>query len=486
MGGKGAFLARFLANLTGSKAETLRLSPAQRLPLSASGKRIELQDSALRIELGARQLDLHPERSIDGSAISGPPDLLVFDPSRYYSGCGHFLRLAPNQKLRIDTRDDQFRAVLSNEAAGGKHKLEIAHEGDALVLRESNPDVSTFVSLLDHELGMNRFVGRRIQALERLIEVYGGPIQALPADTAYDLLREVNGLLEDDPYRARDSRGEPGGVVKLPPAKSVILIGDLHARVDNLLTVLSHNGFLEALDRDEAALVIIGDSVHSDDDETLEDMDSSVLMTDLILKLKQSFPSSVFLLLGNHESFSPEVSKGRVAQGLLWGKRLVELRGDRYRGELTKFYSRCPLVAYSDVFCACHAGPPQSKVTLDAVIDARQQPHLLHDLTWTRQRAPGYPQGYAGGDIRRFKTLFGLGKDAAFIVGHFPRSDTASVWLNTGKVEGHHVVYSSRPHEVGVFTQIEGEMLPQVYKSEPLASWMNDRASSEVSGELPG
>ena len=65
---------------------------------------------------------------------------------------------------------------------------------------------------------------------------------------------------------------------------------DLHGLVDNLLKILSENSFLEALDRGEAALILLGDAVHPEAAGQLEDMDSSILIMDLILKLKLTFP----------------------------------------------------------------------------------------------------------------------------------------------------------------------------------------------------
>jgi hypothetical protein len=45
-----------------------------------------------------------------------------------------------------------------------------------------------------------------------------------------------------------------------------------------------------------------------------------------------------------------------------------------------------------------------------------------------------------------------------------------------GEVDNHHIVYSAKPDEVGLFTRIDGEMVPLVYPSEPLLGWVNERA----------
>jgi hypothetical protein len=89
----------------------------------------------------------------------------------------------------------------------------------------------------------------------------------------------------------------------------------MHAQIDNLLTVLSQNAFLDALDEGTAALVILGDAVHSEVDGQLREMDSSMLLMDLIFKLKLCFPAQVFYVRGNHDSFSEDMSKDGDSAG---------------------------------------------------------------------------------------------------------------------------------------------------------------------------
>ena len=84
----------------------------------------------------------------------------------------------------------------------------------------------------------------------------------LPNEEALSLIREVNLILEDEAHRPKDTQGRPGGVVHLPDESTVIMLGDLHAKPDNLLTMLSQNSYLEALEDGTAFLVLIGDAVH--------------------------------------------------------------------------------------------------------------------------------------------------------------------------------------------------------------------------------
>lgn len=86
----------------------------------------------------------------------------------------------------------------------------------------------------------------------------------------------------------------PGGLLLLPQRLTPILVADMHAQIDNLLTVLSQNAFLDALDQGTAALVILGDAVHCEVDGQLREMASSMLIMDFIFRLKLCFPEQVF------------------------------------------------------------------------------------------------------------------------------------------------------------------------------------------------
>ena len=68
--------------------------------------------------------------------------------------------------------------------------------------------------------------------------------------------------MEHEVYREKDINGQPGGVLSIPDKMSCIIIGDLHTQLDNLLTILSQNNFLAALEKGEACLIFLGDAVH--------------------------------------------------------------------------------------------------------------------------------------------------------------------------------------------------------------------------------
>ncbi len=222
---------------------------------------------------------------------------------------------------------------------------------------------------------LNRINKWRFAKLKRLRSILGDPLADLTPDEAFDLIRKVNSVLEDEAYRPKDKDGKPGGIIALPHDTIPFLIGDLHTKADNLLVILSQNGFLKALKKGQASLIILGDAVHSEQEGQLEKMQSSMLIMDLIFKLKLRFPKQVFYLRGNHDSFSEEIGKRGVPQGLIWDKALIKFRGKRYRDEMQRFYNQLPYIAYTDKFIACHAAPPTSKVTMDSLINIRHNPY---------------------------------------------------------------------------------------------------------------
>ncbi len=464
---------RRLRNYGREGAETIALNPHQKLCLSSKIIRISLQNSAFAIEIGEHRLHLYPEMTVNDSSDQSPSDLIVIDPDSYFSGMGHFKRIRPSDEIVVRYCDDDRGGRFHS----GGHFIEIEHEGNALVLRISTSAPQANISIVSDESAARRLVTRRTRALERVIDIFGGPIEALTPEDGLTLLRTVNDCLTRSPYRPLAADGHPGALVELPERLTPVLIGDLHARVDNLLKILSENAIMEELDRGNAALVFLGDAVHAEDPDASASMDTSVLMMDLIFKLKTAFPDQVFFLLGNHDSFSEEITKGGVPQGRLWEKHIRRVRGEAYYAELQKFYRLSPLVALSNDFVACHAGPPRTRISRELLINARQSPRIAEELFWNRPKTPAFPSGYTRGDVQRFRKSLGLRDDMPFIVAHSPFSTVETVWQDICRIPQHHMVSSALADQVGVFTRIDNNIVPQVYSAEILLPWVNQRAS---------
>jgi hypothetical protein len=333
-----------------------------------------------------------------------------------------------------------------------------------------------------------KLITKRMSLLSEIRTIYGGPIERLPADEALETLEKVNDLLEKEPCRPRDSLSKPGGVIALPDKMVPIIVGDLHAQIDNLLTLLSQNEFLEMMSDGKAAMVFLGDAVHKEIDGQMEEMESSLLIMDIIFRLKLWFPQQVFYVRGNHDCFDENIGKDGIPQGLLWKASLEKHRGKIYREAMDRFYDLIPYVALSQDFVACHAAPPKSKVSMDLLINIHQFPGLITELICNRPKTANRPAGYTRGDVKRFRKTLGLPESADMFVGHTPVDREDTLWMDVGGIEHHHVVFSGNIPWIGVFTRIGERLIPLRYHVENLLPIINALPQPEepVDRELTG
>lgn len=455
--------------------EAVTLATGDRLRLSGKSTFIRCPGTSFVVEMGKQTVHVCPDPAHPPDAETH--DYLLFDPKLYDQGISHALRLRPGEALSVDHRQAEQALVFSRPRHAFRRHLQIVHHGDVLEFKDPISELGTYVSVLADDKGGSPLAQRFKRNLDRIKQLFGEPIQLLPPDEALDLLAEVNGMLAIDPFRKLDSLGNAGSLVELPVNLTPIVVGDLHGQVNNLLRILLENAFLETLEGGEAALIFLGDAIHREEPDKLEEMESSMLIMDLIFRLKLQFPRQVFFLVGNHDSFSADVMKGGVAQSLLWEKYVIDTRGREYAQQLALFYRHSPLFVLSKNFLACHAGPPRSVTSVKTLIEARQFPELVHQLTWGRIKSKGWPVGYKKGDVKRLRKSLEIEDDRPFIVAHYPQERTGSVWLNVGEIPNHHIIYSARGNEVGLFTRVKGEMVVQVYPSLDLLGIINGPAT---------
>ena len=428
------------------------------------------------------KLHIHPSPSLRKSSVSpgtnaalAEPNtcFIIIDPSRHFDRISGFLRLEAGATLLIGRADEQQNLLFQYPGSVERRHLTIANTGDSLIFKDLHTDAGTCIAALPQPGDVQRLAALRHDKLRRLRRIFGGPLHPLDGRAALALLQEVNAILDHESHRPVDARNHPGGLLVLPDKMTPIIIGDLHAQVDNLLKILSENAFLDALERQEACLVILGDAVHSEVDGEMDRFDTSLLVLDLIFKLKVAFPKQVFYLRGNHDGFSTDIRKAGIPQGLLWEHAVRKGRGEAYKEALETFYDRLPLVAMSRDFLACHAAPPKARTTRELLINTYQYPGLVKELIWNRLQRPNYPAGYSKGDVKRFRKALDISPEAHFIVAHNPLTQEESVWVNAGEIESHHIVFSGRTTCLALFTRINGAMIPMVFPTEPMLREIN-------------
>ena len=463
-----SWLRSFSARIGFGWGRNLRLGDSYRL---GSGKvRVPLAGVPLELSLGLndRRLHIYPETRLNArSEASWLGTFIIVDPRVHLRRITGFLRLQQKQWLSLGSGDPLQQLLFDYPPEVAAQHLVVIHGRDALVFR----------SLSDAGAGigptLNQPTAIRIRRLRRLRDIFGGPVALLGREEAVRLIHQVNDLLLEEEYRPRDDRGLPGGLLVLPDHLTPILVADLHAQVDNLLTVLSQNAFLDALEEGSAVLVILGDAAHNELDGQLREMRGSMLLMDLIFRLKVRFPKQVFYLRGNHDSFSEDIAKDGIPQGLLWAKELGEQRGTAYLKAMSEFYRRIPYVVFSYHFLACHAAAPKTKTSPEMVVQIHRYPELVPQLINNRLHRANRPQGYNRRDVKRFRRAFQLTPETPFIVGHTPLDREETVWLNVDAIRNHHLLFSAHPERVGVFTRVGNTMIPLVYAVDAATAIIN-------------
>ncbi|MEN8199595.1 MAG: metallophosphoesterase [Thermodesulfobacteriota bacterium] len=377
--------------------------------------------------------------------------VLIGRDNRQYDEIFHFSKSVANRHLTITNIKGDLEIIPLDD-----EKTEIQ------IVRREDQDIRERLETNHHN------------SILTIRDIYGGSIDQLSPEEALATIREVNGILRHEPFREKTSSGEPGALLELLEEWRLLVVGDLHAQLDNLLKILSENCLLAHLAAQRACLVILGDAVHSDTPGEMEDMDSSILMMDLIFKMKVQFPGNFFYLLGNHDSFHARISKNGVSQGVLMRKRLQELRGEEYVAEMQQFYDLLPLVMKTDSCVACHAAPPRKALSRNDIVNIRSNPHLCREILSNRLKRSHYLSGYDKSDVKRFRKSLGLPKRAPFVVGHTPLDPFNSFWKNAGNIKGHHIIYSGHRDGPSLFMQIRKKMIPLSYQAEPLLKIINE------------
>jgi len=432
---------------------------------------IPLERYPLQLHVGkhSQVLHLYPELPLneqDGDLSE--PDYILFEPQSYYSTISGFYRLSDDDKIVLGSDKIEQGDFLNLQKNISKQKLSISNHEGRLTFKSHHPDSDSCISPLFKEKKLNKINDWRNKKVKRLAKILGDPSKLLSTEEAFTLIQQVNKIIDSEKYRQLNSDHQPGGVLSIPDNMKAIIMGDLHTCLDNLLTILSQNNFLEALENNEACLIILGDAVHPEIEGQYDKMTSSMLIMDIIFKLKCHFPENVFYLCGNHDSFSEHLSKRGVPQGLLWGKELKKSRGKQYKKAMQKFYDNSAYLAYSRHFICCHAGPPTTEVDLQALVNIKHDPILIKDLISNRLHNPHRLSGYKKSDIKTLRHSLGVATHTPFIVGHTPMDNHETLWENVGGIAGHTIVYGGNLEWVGVMAQIGDGMYPLTYPVENL------------------
>ena len=172
-----------------SPVETIVLGPEDRLRLSGKSLRVACGENAFVVELGKQTLHVCPDRPLKRNGSGQAHDFLLFDPGLHGTEISQSLRLKPGHTLAIDHREPNQKLVFSRPKHAFRRHLQISHNGDSLDFKDPISELGTYLSLLDAPGGHRPLDTQRRWRAQRIREIFGGPIEALPTSEALELLR---------------------------------------------------------------------------------------------------------------------------------------------------------------------------------------------------------------------------------------------------------------------------------------------------------
>lgn len=241
------------------------------------------------------------------------------------------------------------------------------------------------------------------------------------------------------------------------PEIEIIVIGDLHAKLQNLRHLLSHNNNWERALNGEVVILLYGDLLHEEHPDRRHIMGTSIQILDLFFELKSLCPHGIHLNLGNHDLFRNNIPndgpKSKFDQGVASINAIKDLfedpnEGENYLEQCRLFLTRCPVMTIAHKMAVVHAGPITG-YTLEQIencivedIPATSQDEIIQKASWGGfQRALIPKHAYSLEDVNSFLTEIGM-PDGYLIVGHSPRREDMSKW-HWKLAENHHIIFAA-------------------------------------------
>jgi hypothetical protein len=255
-------------------------------------------------------------------------------------------------------------------------------------------------------------------------------------------------VLREDPARPRDSRGDPGGLIDLPPGKRPLIIGDLHSCHENLSLILDHGENRADLEAGRAYILFLGDILHDDRTGHMRETESSIEILNRVLTLIVSYPGSVFYIRGNHDTFDERLRKSGVPQGAVFREALIASAGQAFADAVGRWFESLPYVACGPEFMVVHAGPVRGGCVREEIIEIWRRPDYAMQFCWNRVNeylGNPSPKEYCERDIRATLECLGYPDGSHFIVGHNPLwndGGRTGLWRDVIGIKNHHILYS--------------------------------------------
>lgn len=246
------------------------------------------------------------------------------------------------------------------------------------------------------------------------------------------LAEAATAVLRSEPMELRpmDTRGLPGGLLRLDPRLPTIIVPDLHARTGFFLSLMETalpggRRVRDALAAGELQLLCLGDGFHAESRAQArwkaayveyvegyrkrsameEEMAESMGLMEMVMRAKLAFPSCFHFLKGNHENVLNEEGNGNhpfrkfAREGEMVLAYLSRFYSETFLTRYAAFEASLPLFAVGSRFLASHAEPERAYSTAE-LVDARRTPSVVAGLTWTDNDAA--ESGSVGALLSRF------------------------------------------------------------------------------------
>lgn len=273
--------------------------------------------------------------------------------------------------------------------------------------------------------------------------------------TPLEKLRKALDLVKtmDNKIRPLASDKKPGGLVEFSEKeeREFIVIGDLHANKNNLKRILMDSNNFTKLREDRLVVVFLGDLVHDDRSGYMNKMDSSIEILEIMLHLIERYPKNIIYILGNHDTFSENLAKLGIQQGLEFRRAVTARYGQSYVDLLQQFFDALPVFVKHPCFLATHAGPPRGGINREELINVDHFQNLKWQLIWNRineTRSTPSMKEYGNEDLIQLREDLGCPPDIPVLVGHNPMwkwGGDDSVWINPAGTKNHVILYSNLP-----------------------------------------
>lgn len=222
---------------------------------------------------------------------------------------------------------------------------------------------------------------------------------------------------------------------------SVLVVGDLHGRIDQLQRILDCNSHWQDILAGRTVLLSLGDLLHEEVPERLHAMDRSLQLLEYFMELKRQAPHHVHFLCGNHDLLHNGRRKARlfgnpVDQSGAYLGYLQEQLGQDWPEYLHLYESAIqlyPIAAVGRGFACVHAGPirqaTREMIIATAVSDGPpdSQSSVLREAIYARHHSRA-PDGYHQRDVQEYLSVLGC-PEGHLIVGHSKyEGETAWHW----------------------------------------------------------